>query len=181
MKKICIITGASSGLGRMLVKAAKGLVPADEFWLISRSEEKLCKTAKEFGVENARIIPLDLTYDASFSELDRLLEKHGYKRDGKLYRAVNANNGTIVLFCHFGLEAVLLSHLLNISPMLLWHGFCAAPSSVTTVVTEERREGTAYFRVLSFGDTSHLYACGEKPAFSGRFVEKHGNEGERVD
>ena len=76
---------------------------------------------------------------------------------------------------------MLLSHLLNISPMLLWHGTMAAPTSVTTVVTEERREGTAYFRMTAFGDTSHLYANDEPPAFAARFIEKWGNEGERID
>ena len=69
-----------------------------------------------------------------------------------------------------------MSHLLNVSPMILWHGFCAAPTSVTTVVTEERREGTASFRMLAFGDTSHLYAKGEEPAFAARFCEMYEEE-----
>lgn len=114
-------------------------------------------------------------------ELDKLLESHGYRREGSFYRAVRGNNDTIVFFCHFGVECVLLSHLLNISPMLLWHGTMAAPTSVTTVATEERREGIAYFRMSSFGDVSHLYANGEAPAFAGRFCECWGNEGERID
>ena len=103
--------------------------------------------------------------------LDALLEHHGYKREGGYYRALRANRDTVALFCHFGLECVLLSHLLNVSPMILWQGFCAAPSSVTTLYTEEREEGIAYFRTAAFGDTSHLYAAGEEPAFSARFCE----------
>jgi probable phosphoglycerate mutase len=92
-----------------------------------------------------------------------------------------ANNDTIVFFCHFGIECVLLSHLLNISPMLLWHGFCAAPSSITTVNTEERRKGIASWRVSAFGDISHLYAAGEEPAFAARFCECYDNTDERHD
>ena len=103
--------------------------------------------------------------------LDTLLESHGYKREGSYYRAVRANRDTVAFFCHFGLECVLLSHLLNVSPMILWHGFCAAPSSVTTLYTEEREEGIAYFRTAAFGDTSHLYVADEPPAFSARFCE----------
>ena len=76
---------------------------------------------------------------------------------------------------------MLLSHLLNISPMPLWHGTCAAPTSVTTVVTEERREGVAAFRMSAFGDISHLYLHGEPPAFSARFRECYANEDERRD
>lgn len=112
---------------------------------------------------------------------DRLLSSHGYDREGGYYRAVKANRDTIVLFCHFGLECVLLSHLLGISPMVLWHGTCAAPSSVTTLVTEERREGIASFRMSSFGDISHLYAAGEQPSFAARFCETYEDWDERHD
>ena len=38
-------------------------------------------------------------------------------------------------------------------------------------MTEERRKGIATFRVLSYGDTSHLYIHGEPPAFAARFCE----------
>lgn len=120
-------------------------------------------------------------YDWVNENLDRLLERHGYRRQGAYYQAVRANNDTIVFFCHFGVECVLLSHLLNISPMALWHGTCAAPTSVTTVVTEERRKGIAAFRMSAFGDTSHLYHHGEPPAFAARFCECYGNPGERAD
>ena len=110
---------------------------------------------------------------------DALLARHGYVRQGDYYRAEQANEDTVVLFCHFGLQCVLLSHLLHISPMVLWHGFCAAPSSVTTLVTEERQEGIAYFRMSSFGDISHLYAAGQEPAFAARFCETFDNHDQR--
>lgn len=113
--------------------------------------------------------------------LDTLLKKHGYERQGKIYRAVEPSNDTIVLFCHFGVECVMIGHLLGISPVVLWHGLCAAPTSVTTIVTEERRKGIAYFRMSSFGDVSHLYVAGEKPAFAARFCETFNNIEERHD
>lgn len=115
------------------------------------------------------------------AEFDKLLAKHGYVRDGKYYRVEKANNDTIAFFCHFGLECVLLSHLINVAPSVLWQGFCAAPSSVTTVNTEERRKGIASFRVSCFGSTEHLYVKGEKPSFSARFCECYDNEDERHD
>lgn len=120
-------------------------------------------------------------YDWVTGSLDGLLSRHGYERDGHIYRAVRPNNDRIVLFCHFGVECVLLSHLLGLSPMPLWHGMCAAPSSVTTLVTEERRKGIALFRMSSFGDISHLYEHGEEPAFAARFCECFENEDERHD
>ena len=115
------------------------------------------------------------------TEFDKVIEKHGYARNGNVYKVVKPNDDTIAFFCHFGVECVLLSRLLNISPMSLWHGFCALPSSVTTIVTEERREGTASFRVLQFGDLSHLYAGGEEPSFAARFCELFSNTYERHD
>lgn len=102
---------------------------------------------------------------------DALLGRHGYVREGNLYRVERANRDTLAFFCHFALECVLLGHLIGASPMVLWHGFCAAPSSVTTVMTEERRQGTASFRVSRFGDVSHLYAKGEEPSFFARYCE----------
>lgn len=103
--------------------------------------------------------------------LDTLLARHGYRHNGRVFDVVDGNHDTIVLFCHFGVEAVLLSHLLSVSPMPLWHNFVALPTSVTTVVTEEREQGIATFRVQQFGDLSHLYAAGEPPAFAARFCE----------
>ena len=110
-------------------------------------------------------------YKAVTDSLDELLAKHGYVRDGKGYRAEKPNRDTIAFFCHFGLEAVLLSRLCNISPISIWHHFVALTSSVTTLYTEERREKQAIFRCCSFGDTGHLYAGDEEPSFAGRFCE----------
>ncbi|MCM1542521.1 MAG: histidine phosphatase family protein [Blautia sp.] len=115
-------------------------------------------------------------YDKVVQGLDGVLAEHGYIRDDALYRTQKGNRDVLAFFCHFGVECVLLSHLMNVSPMILWHHMCAAPSSVTTVYTEERREGKAVFRVSSFGDISHLYAGEEEPAFSARFCEIYGSE-----
>lgn len=120
-------------------------------------------------------------YDRVTAAFDSLLKKHGYERNGHCYNAIQPNNNTLVFFCHFGVGCVLLSHLLNISPMVLWHGCCAAPTSVTTVATEERRAGIAVFRMLSYGDISHLYCHHEPPAFAARFRESRDNKWERQD
>lgn len=120
-------------------------------------------------------------YDRVTGAFDALLKARGYERDGHAYRAVRPNTDTLVFFCHFGVECVLLSHLLSLSPMTLWHGFCAAPTSVTTLATEERRDGIAVFRMLAFGDVSHLYRNDEPPAFAARFRETRYNEWERQD
>ena len=116
-----------------------------------------------------------------YEGLDALLAKHGYVREENYYRAVHPNTDAVVLFCHFGVECVMLGHLIGVSPMVLWHGLCAAPTSVTVLSTEERREGIAAFRINTFGDTGHLFAAGKEPSFSARFCETFGNSAERHD
>ncbi len=110
-------------------------------------------------------------YEWVVRSFDAVLAEHGYVREGGCYRVTDSNTDTLAFFCHFGLECVLLSHLIGVSPMVLWHGCCAAPSSVTSLVTEERRQGFASFRMGSFGDVSHLLMAGEQPSFSARFCE----------
>ena len=123
--------------------------------------------------ENERYASADVRkeYSNVTQAFDELLAKHGYVREGGYYRAERPNHDTVALFCHFGVESVLLSHLWGVSPAVVWHNFCAQPTSVTTLVTEERREGIALFRMLAFGETTHLYTCGEEPSFAARFCE----------
>ena len=46
----------------------------------------------------------------------------------------------------------MVAHLTGISPLNMWQGFCAQPSSVTTMITEERVKGEVVFRCMQFGD-----------------------------
>ena len=123
---------------------------------------------------------LKRSYDAVIREFEAVLARRGYVRDGLCYRAERPNSETLVFFCHFGVSCVLMSRLMNTSPMVLWHGLAMAPTSVTTIYTEERRPGIASFRAAAVGDISHLYAHGQEPSFSARFCEVYGN-GDRVD
>ncbi|MDD6659739.1 MAG: histidine phosphatase family protein [Eubacteriales bacterium] len=103
--------------------------------------------------------------------IDELLKKHGYEHNGNVYNVKDSNHDTVVLFCHFGVESVILSHIMSCSPMIFWHNFVALPTSVTTLITEEREQGIATFRCQQFGDVSHLYAGGEELSFQARFCE----------
>lgn len=119
-------------------------------------------------------------YEKVVSRLDEILAMHGYVRDGNAYRVEKPNRDTVIIFCHFGLEMMLLSRLMNISPVSLSHHFVALTSSLTTLYSEERREGIATFRCAGFGDIGHLYAGGEQPSFSARFCETYHSD-ERHD
>ena len=112
--------------------------------------------------------------------IDGILARYGYIRHGDHYTCTgDGNRDTIAIFCHFGVTGAMLGHILGISPVLIWHGMILAPTSVTTVYTEEREKGEISFRAAALGDTSHLYVAGEQPSFSGRFCERYCDEFER--
>lgn len=129
--------------------------------------------------EVARNSDLNEVYDRVAAGLDELLAEYGYIREGNLYRTEQGTDVSIACFCHFGVTCVLLSHLWNVSPFVLWHSMATAPTSVTEVFTEERQEGIVTFRASKIGDISHLYAGNEPPSFSARFCETYGNMQER--
>lgn len=142
-------------------------------------EEKHYDKDKWFDTPQMREGNVEKNVKEVWTGLDSVLEKHGYKRENNYYRVNSENEDTIAFFCHFGVECVMLAHLLNVSAMVLWHGFMASPTSVTTLISEERRQGIAYFRARSLGDVSHLYANKEEPAFAGRFCEIYSNTEQR--
>lgn len=91
---------------------------------------------------------------------DAFLARHGYERVGGRYRSVKPNREKIAVFCHGGLAQCWLAHLLQFPLPLLWSGIWIAPSSVTTILFEERSPEWATPRCIEWGDTSHLYAGG---------------------
>ncbi len=108
--------------------------------------------------------------------IDELLLKYGYRHKGKTFKVEKESHARIVLFCHFGVESVILSHLFGISPMVMWHNFVALPTSVTRLATQEREKGTAIFTCIQYGDLSHLYAGNHEPSFQARFCECYGDK-----
>lgn len=91
---------------------------------------------------------------------DAFLARHGYEREGGRYRCVRPNRERVAVFCHGGFGLVWLSHLLEIPLPLMWSGFWLPPSSVTTVLMEQRSDEWAVPRCFGLGDISHLYAAG---------------------
>ena len=114
-----------------------------------------------------------------YDGIDAILAQYGYIHDGKLFRVEKGNNDTLLFFCHFGVETLILSYLINASPMVLWHGFCSAPTAVIYCESEERRKGIASWRI-NFGDLSHLPDADSDLNRSARFCGTYEND-ERHD
>ncbi len=75
MKKIAVVTGASSGMGReTALQLADRFSWLDEIWLIARREERLVRLKKELPCPS-RIFELDLTDPSALSSLSAALEE----------------------------------------------------------------------------------------------------------
>lgn len=91
---------------------------------------------------------------------DALLLRHGYQREDQYYRYQQPNRQRVAVFAHHGIGLMWLAHLLGLPLGLVWSGFWLAPSSVTTVLFDERTPGWASPRCLTVSDVSHLYGTG---------------------
>jgi len=98
---------------------------------------------------------------------DEFLARHGYVRQGGLYRPLRPNRNRLAIFCHGGFGLCWLAHLLEIPLPLMFSGFFLHPSSVTTVLFDERSKNWAVPRCIGLGDLSHLYANNLPPQPSG--------------
>lgn len=118
-------------------------------------------------------------YNHVCHEFDKLLEEYGYVRHDNYYDAITPNKKTIILFCHFGVMTVIMSHLMNIPYIALADTMICLPTGITTFITEEREQGRAIFRCNGFGDISHLNIASVSPSFHGRFCETYDSFDER--
>ncbi|MCR3759966.1 SDR family NAD(P)-dependent oxidoreductase [Clostridium felsineum] len=72
---IAVITGASSGLGKVFFEKVMELYPNfDEIWLIARREDRLKEMANKYD-KKVRVLPLDLSDTKSIEILDGVLSE----------------------------------------------------------------------------------------------------------
>lgn len=71
---ICVVTGASSGMGREFAIQLDKINNFDEIWLIARREERLIELSKELKTQ-ARILCLDLEKEESIEIYKKTLKE----------------------------------------------------------------------------------------------------------
>lgn len=74
MKRIAIITGASSGMGRQYAKTIKDNIEFDELWVIARRTDRLEELKKELDFP-VKTISLDLSEKESYAVFQKSLEE----------------------------------------------------------------------------------------------------------
>ena len=74
--QIAIITGASSGLGKVFFEKVVERYPQlDEYWVIARSENKLKELAEQHPQQKVRVVSLDLSDTSSMERFEDLLQE----------------------------------------------------------------------------------------------------------
>ena len=105
-------------------------------------------------------------YAEIVAESDALLARHGYVRDGHLYRAERPNRDALAVVCHGGFGLTWLAHLLALPLPLVYVGFTLPPASVTTLLFDEREgegEVAGVPRCIAMGVTAHEPEPGHVP------------------
>ncbi len=98
---------------------------------------------------------------------DEFLAGLGYERSGAFYRVTRPNRETLAVVCHGGFGLTWLVHLLALPLPLVYGMFFIQTTSVSTLLFEERKAGTACPRLLEFGALPHLYQANLRPLYSG--------------
>ncbi|MDD5922556.1 MAG: SDR family NAD(P)-dependent oxidoreductase [Eubacteriales bacterium] len=118
--RIAVITGASSGLGKLFAKEiVRTEKDIDGFWLIARREEKLQETADSLPLPS-RIFPLDLTDLSSFNiiknalresdvEVGILINAAGFGKIGNYQRVSREDSDRMIdLNCRAAVDMTML-------------------------------------------------------------------------
>lgn len=95
MKKIAIITGASSGLGREFVRIIREKSEIDEIWAIARHKDRLTQLRRQMG-HKVRPISMDVSDLARIKDLDSLLSSESAEVRYLI------NNAGYAKFCSYG-------------------------------------------------------------------------------
>ncbi len=98
---------------------------------------------------------------------DLFLSRHGLHHDGGVYRIDESMQAVrsqrLAVFCHGGFGLTWLAYLLELPLPLFYSGFFLWPSSVTTILFDERTQGVVTPRCMGLGDVSHLHLAGLAP------------------
>lgn len=135
LKKIVIVTGASSGMGRGFAETAAEHVKFDEMWIIARRQERLEEVKDRLNVP-VRCIPMDLTDRASYKVLEGMLAKE----KPEVIRLLNCSG--------FGKFAATLDDTVD-THLNMMDLNCGAAMAMTEIVLPYMHEGARILNIAS--------------------------------
>lgn len=135
MKRISVITGASSGMGRDFVKMIDKIEDCEEIWVIARRADKLAELESE---TEKKIVPIEM--DLSKEESYDLYKNMLAENDADVVALVNAAG-----FGKFGeFESIPLEEQMNMIDLN-----CKALMAMTYISLEHMREGSRIYQLGS--------------------------------
>ncbi len=93
---------------------------------------------------------------------DEFFERHGYKREGGLYKIIDGGcHKRVACFCHGGFGSAWMAHLMGYPPAFGWMKFQVRTTSVSKFVfSDYNKSGYAQVQCEYLGDTSHIHYIG---------------------
>ena len=88
---------------------------------------------------------------------DEFIARHGYRREGALYRIERPNDDRIAIFCHEGFSKAWVAQLLGIAPHLFAASFDVTHSGIIILEFRNNENGITRPRCIAWSDTSHIY------------------------
>lgn len=135
MKKIAIITGASSGIGREFVKLLLREKEIHEIWAVARDKEKLSRLQKRYG-ERIKTFSVDL------SDLDAILEFGKIIKQKKPQIKYLINSAGYAKFCSYReLSAEQTVNMIDVN--------CSAVAAVTLLAVPYMKRGSHILNLSS--------------------------------
>ncbi|MFP4373428.1 MAG: histidine phosphatase family protein [Spirochaetaceae bacterium] len=159
-----ILPWAEELRGLWVPHEARGRIPAWDIAAERLLEPEVAGAhAQDLAYPEFAGLPITEAVDRIRLHSDRFLGDLGYRREGHRYRVESANTERVAVICHGGFGMTWMALLLQIPFAVAWAGFWLAPSSVTTVLFDQRSPQYAVPRCLSVSDISHLYESGYAP------------------
>lgn len=153
-KRIALVTGASSGLGREFARLLAKEQGVEELWLVARRRERLEALAQELAVPS-RILALDLTEEESLQKIAALFEESGAEA---LYLVNAAGFGRIGMAADIG--AQVTGRMIDLN--------CRAAAELTELLLPHMAKGSHVLEIAScaaFQPIPYLAAYAASKAF----------------
>lgn len=105
------------------------------------------------------------SFDKVEAGFDAWLEQFGYYREDEYYRVKGGSDKTVLLASHAGSSTVVMSHLLNLHPLVMFRGMGPNYTGITVVEISGEDGNLTFPSVDLFNDARHIEGLETKVVF----------------